>query len=157
MLKRFLGAAWRKMPDWVRRWTMRATNARFTVTAAAVIVNERSEVLLLKHLFRPSPGWGIPGGFVQANEQPHEALRRELREEVGLEIDELEIVSVRSFTKLHQLEIVFISGATGEVQCRSIEVERAAWFSTKSLPPGLPEYQRRLIERVVSDGASGCS
>jgi len=143
------------MPAWAWRWTMRATNARFTVTVAAVVINERHEVLLLKHLFRPGPGWGMPGGFLEVREQPHEALRRELQEEVGLQIDELEIISVRSFTKPRQLEIVFIGRASGDVQPRSIEVESAAWFSPQSLPPGLPEHQRRLIERVVSDRASG--
>jgi mutator protein MutT len=155
MLKKFLGTVWRKMPAWAWRWTMRATNARFTVTAAAVIINEQNEVLLLKHLFRRGPGWGMPGGFLQASEQPKEALRRELREEVGLQIGELEIVDVRSFSKPRQIEIVFMGRASGHVESKSIEVERAAWFSTQSLPSGLPKHQRRLIEHVVSDGASG--
>ena len=67
---------------------MRFTHARFTVTAGAVIFNDKGEVLLLKHRFRAGSGWGLPGGFMETDEQPIDALRRELREEIGLEVEE---------------------------------------------------------------------
>ncbi|MEP6912843.1 MAG: NUDIX hydrolase, partial [bacterium] len=65
---------------------MRVSHPRFAVTAGAVITDNQGRVLLLKHRFRPGTGWGMPGGFMQEGEQPEEALRRDLREEVGLEV-----------------------------------------------------------------------
>ena len=59
---------------------MRLTHARFTVTAGALIFNDAGKVLLLKHRFRAGSGWGLPGGFLEAGEQPVEALKRELWE-----------------------------------------------------------------------------
>ena len=147
---------WRALPARARRWSMRVTQARFTVTAGALVFNDAGEVLLLKHRFRMGSGWGIPGGFLKLGEQPEEALRRELREEVGLEVGRVEIVSTRSFKKPRQVEILFRCRANAEVEPRSIEVERAGWFSLQSLPTGLPRDQRLLIERAVEDGAKGC-
>ena len=139
---------WRALPPRMRRWSMRATQARFTVTAGALIFNDAGEVLLLKHRFRAGSGWGIPGGFLEAGEQPEEALRRELREEVGLEITEVELFTSRTFKKPRQVEILFRCHANANVKPQTIEVERAEWFSTYSLPGGLPQDQRLLIERA---------
>jgi len=146
---------WRAMPPRFRRWSMRATQTRFTVTAGALIFNERGQVLLLKHRFRAGSGWGIPGGFLENGEQPEAALRRELREEVGLEIENVEIFTARSFKKPRQVEILFRCRANAEVKPRTIEVERAEWFSVQSLPAGLPRDQRQLIERATAYGANG--
>ena len=78
---------------------MRATHPRFTVTAGAIIFNNAGEILLLKHRFRAGSGWGLPGGFLEAGEQPVDALRRELREEIGLEVRDVEfrMMFVESF------------------------------------------------------------
>ena len=146
---------WRALPARFRRWSMRATQTRFTVTAGALIFNDRGEVLLLKHRFRAGSGWGIPGGFLESGEQPEEALRRELREEIGLEVEKVEIFTARSFRKLRQVEILFRCRANDAVKPRTIEVERGEWFSVQSLPAGLPRDQRLLIERATAYGANG--
>lgn len=152
MLKDVLGAIWRHAPKSLRRWSMRVTNARFTVTAGGIILNGRGEVLLLKHLFRPGSGWGLPGGFMVAGEQPEEALRRELAEEIGLSLDKVEILQARTFRKPRQVEIIFRCYSNGVAKPRSMEVDRAVWFAPTSLPEGLPADQRRLIELVVVNG-----
>ena len=87
MLKKLLGALWLRAPKSLRRWGVRLVEPRFTVTAGAVVQDEEGRVLLLHHRYRAGSGWGIPGGFLEKGEQPEEALRRELREEVGLEVD----------------------------------------------------------------------
>ena len=97
MLQKLFGKIWRISPRLFRVYLVRLTQPTFTVSVGAVVTNEEEKVLLLDHVFRPSPsGWGIPGGFVNENEQPEEALRRELCEEIGLQIESLEMVSVRT-------------------------------------------------------------
>lgn len=153
-----MARVWRALPPRVRRWSMRATQARFTVTAGALIFNDAGQILLLKHRFRAGSGWGIPGGFLEHGEQPEQALRRELREEVGLEVSHVEIFTARSFKRPRQVEILFRcrpSSQTAQVKPRTMEVERAEWFSIQKLPAGLPTDQRLLIECATSYGANG--
>jgi 8-oxo-dGTP diphosphatase len=155
MLENLTGKLWRLLPARFRRWTMRATHARFTVTAGAIVFNDSGEVLLLKHRFRAGSGWGLPGGFLEAGEQPIDALRRELREEIGMELKDAVVFATRSFRKPQQVEVLFLCRANGPVQPQDMEIERAEWFSLKSLPEGLPKDQRLFVERAARDGANG--
>lgn len=152
MLKDLIGRIWGRVPRVLRRMTMRVTHARFTVTAAAIVVDNQGRVLLLKHRFRPGTGWGIPGGFIEAGEQPVEAVRRELREEVGLELVGVEVVATRAFQKPRQIEIVFRCRPRGDAAPQSVEIRKADWFSIDSLPEGLPADQRQLIKDILNDG-----
>ena len=128
---------------------MRFTHTGFTVTAGAVIFNDQKQVLLLKHRFRAGSGWGLPGGFLERGEQPIDALRRELREEIGLELEDVEIFASRSFEKPKQVEVLFRARANANVKPLAMEVERAEWFSIDSLPEGLPRDQRVYVERAA--------
>ncbi|HSD47004.1 MAG TPA: NUDIX hydrolase [Pyrinomonadaceae bacterium] len=155
MWQKLIARVWRKMPARFRRWSMRVTQQRFTVTAGALIFNNDGKVLLLKHRFRAGSGWGIPGGFLELGEQPEEAMRRELREEIGLEVERVEIFTSRSFKRPRQVEILFRGRANSDVKPLTIEVERAEWFSLDALPDGLPKDQRALVERAAACGAKG--
>ncbi len=155
MFQDLIKRIWRLLPARFRRWSMRATHARFTVTAGAIVFNDAGQVLLLKHRFRAGSGWGLPGGFLEAGEQPLDALRRELREEIGMEIKDVEVFATRSFRKPQQVEVLFLCRANGSAQPQNIEIERAEWFSLKSMPEGLPKDQRLLVERAARDGAKG--
>ena len=152
MFKDLIGSIWGHVPRVLRRLTMRLTHARFTVTAAAIVVDTQGRVLLLRHRFRPGVGWGIPGGFIEAGEQPDEAVKRELREEVGLELAAVELVVTRAFKKPRQIEIVFRCHPRGDASPQSIEIEKASWFAIDSLPEGLPVDQRKLLRDTLSDG-----
>jgi 8-oxo-dGTP diphosphatase len=154
MLNDILGAVWRRVPKTLRHWTLGLSHPRFAATAGAVIIDEQDRVLLLKHRFRLGSGWGIPGGYLEKGEQPEAALRRELREEVGLEIKKVELVFVRAFKKPRQLEIVFRCRPAGETNQLNYEIQKAAWFAPDELPKSLPKDQRRLIKMALNDGAS---
>jgi ADP-ribose pyrophosphatase YjhB (NUDIX family) len=132
---------------------VRLIEPRFTVSAGGVVVDERGRVLLLEHLFRAGSGWGIPGGFLEKGEQPTDALRRELREEVGLELESLEVAFVRQLKKSGHLEIIFRCRSQGVPHPRSREIKSASWFALDALPRELDEDQHHLIERALSDGA----
>lgn len=54
-------------------------------TASGIILDEADRVLLVKHT--ESDVWLYPGGHIEPNEDPAEAVRREIREEVGIEVD----------------------------------------------------------------------
>ena len=157
MLKTLLGAVWRGAPKAVRRWSVWLVEPRFTVTAGAVITDARGRVLLLNHVFRRGNGWGIPGGFLAKGEQPEEAVRREVREETGLELDHVELAFLRTLKRPRQIEIIYRCAVhtTDEAVAQSLEIKSIAWVTLDKLPPELPNDQRHLIERVLRPVSGG--
>jgi 8-oxo-dGTP diphosphatase len=155
MLKDLLAKVWRGSPAGVRRLGVWLAEPRFTVTAGAVVVDGEGSVLLLKHAFRKGSGWGIPGGFMEKGEQPEEAIRRELREEAGLEVEDARLVAVRTIRGAQQVEILFLARARDSADARaaSAEVSAVGWFGRDALPPELSKDQRRLIDLALETGA----
>ena len=54
------------------------------VSVAALLTNEKGDILLVNSPWR---GWEYPGGLIEPGETFQEALRREVREEAGVEIE----------------------------------------------------------------------
>lgn len=61
-----------------------ARQARKRVSADVIIRDPRGRILLVDPKYKPD--WDLPGGMVEANEPPADAVRRELREELGLSL-----------------------------------------------------------------------
>ncbi|HEY0100083.1 MAG TPA: NUDIX domain-containing protein [Pyrinomonadaceae bacterium] len=156
MWKKLLGTMWRGAPKSVRRWGVWLAEPRFMVTVGAVVLDDAGRVMLLNHEFRMGSGWGIPGGFMEAGEQPHEALRRELREEIGVELHEVELLGVRTLKRPQQVEIHFRCRlrASETAAPQSMEINSVGWFDAGALPPGLSQDQRRLIKDALAGGAN---
>ena len=58
------------------------------VGCAAIFLNEKDELLIVKQSYRE--GWSVPGGVIDALESPHDGCVREIKEEIGLEEQEIE-------------------------------------------------------------------
>ncbi|MBX3298167.1 MAG: NUDIX hydrolase [Acidobacteria bacterium] len=142
----FGGKVWKILPRSWRLLIARATQPKFTVSAAAVIRNDRGEILLLDHVLRPASGWGLPGGFCKHYEQPDEALRRELFEEAGITISGLEIYRVRTIER--HVEVIFTAYSSDEPQILSREITDARWMAPGELPPEMNIDQQFLIRRI---------
>jgi 8-oxo-dGTP diphosphatase len=138
------------LPPWMRLRIIRATQSKFTVSAAAIITNDAGRVLLLNHAFRPYSGWGLPGGFLTSREQPEEAIRRELVEETGLELNELNMFRIRTIGAHVEILFTAVTSGAGEVKSPR-EILELGWFDIDDLPEGLSRSQRKLIESLLSD------
>lgn len=65
--------------------------------SAAVVFLQEDRVLLVKRSIEPRRGkYCLPGGFLEYNENPYQAARREVKEETGLVAGDLEIIDVLS-------------------------------------------------------------
>jgi 8-oxo-dGTP diphosphatase len=150
MFIEFLGAIWRHLPGSMLSRLVRVGQRRFTATVGAMIFDDQGQILLLEHTFRSDKGWGIPGGFISKNEQPEAALRRELREEIGIEVENVELLFARTLLRPKQIEFYFRATALGTPEPCSFEIKSAAWFSLDDLPSDLSKDQRRLISRALT-------
>ena len=68
------------------------------IAAAGIVINESGEILLVKH---NHDGWVFPGGQVEIGENVIDAVKREVMEEAGVDIDVGELFCVSSNTGKH--------------------------------------------------------
>jgi ADP-ribose pyrophosphatase YjhB (NUDIX family) len=150
MMKKIVGAIWRKLSPLARLKIVRATQTKFTASVAAIVENENGEILLLDHVLRPDSGWGIPGGFLGYGEQPAEAVRRELIEETGLELEMVEMVRVQVVNR--HIEILFRAKAKGFASVKSHEINSARWFKVDAMPEKMNQTQKLIIKSLLKNG-----
>ena len=107
------------------------------VGCAAGIFNEQGQALLVK---RSDNGrWGLPAGFCEVNQNPRENLKREVREETGLEVEVGSLVDVFSImpgdygqpNTLYAL--VFVCKVTGGVLTPSHETPVVGYYDHKTI------------------------
>ncbi|HMM79880.1 MAG TPA: NUDIX domain-containing protein [Pyrinomonadaceae bacterium] len=141
-----LARIWKLLPRDGRVFLARITQKKFTASVAGVITNEDGRVLVLDHVLRPASGWGLPGGFMKHFEQPVEALRREIREETGIELSEIELYRTRTLKR--HIEFIFTARANGRGEVKSREITALEWFDPANLPPEMNVDQQFLIRKV---------
>lgn len=134
------------MPYTLRRGAFRLIQPNFTVSVAVVITDEEGRVLLLDHVWRPGSGWGVPGGFINHQEQPEDAIRREIKEEVNLELLDLELVWIRTIGS--HFEVLYQARAVGEMILEKKEIRSAEWFHQHQIPGSMPATQRAMVDKV---------
>ncbi len=149
MLETLINITWKKLPLSVRLRMVRITQKKFTVSVVGIITNGKEEVLILDHLIRPGASWGLPGGFLEPNENPKDAIKRELMEETGLELINVELINIRTIRK--HLEILFSAEGIGEAKVSSREIKSLGWFTLDKLPEGMSELQKEIVREFMQN------
>jgi len=94
-------------------------------------------------------------GFVEPGESAEEAIRREIREEAGVEVAEVRYFGSQSWPFPHSLMLGFHARyRSGEVRRDERELEDVRWFDRDGLPelPPPVSIARRLIESYLAEG-----
>ena len=84
--------------------------------------------------------WALLGGYFDRNETLLEAVKREVMEESGWEIDNLELFRIndsptRPMEDRQNVDMIFIARATRQVGQNDSEIEELKWFDLNDLPP----------------------
>jgi NAD+ diphosphatase len=104
---------------------------------AVIMLVERDDgrALLARNVMFPEGMFSCLAGFVEPGERLEEAVRREILEEVGIVVDDLEYRGSQPWPFPHQLMIGF--GAryvSGDIAVDGTEIAEASWFSRDDLP-----------------------
>src|SRR5688572_12295403 len=108
-------------------------------TTCAVIV-EGDRVMLVRRAVEPKRGyWDLPGGFLEQAEHPAEGLRREVREETGLEIEVLEALGffLDRYPEPGEttLNLYYVARVKSGEPVPGSDVAEIRWFQRDRLPP----------------------
>ena len=127
--------SFRALPPGVRRMLVRSGTTSYTVGCLAVVVRGRN-VLLLEQPHHV--GLSLPGGLLGRDETPSECLRREVREELGVDLRcNVEPDAVVVDGQARRVDLVFLVRDEGlPFASASAEVQKVHWLPPSSAVPG---------------------
>jgi len=127
---------------------------KYSMGVVGVLFNRAGEVLLVEHVFHPHKPWGLPGGWVDNNEDPKNAVCRELREELSIQANTVAII-VAEKTIYNHLDLAYLCHTQDTIGTLSYELLNYRWFPLDQLPPlqrfhyDAIQQAKRLMEHPI--------
>lgn len=139
-----------------------ATQPRKRVSADAIIRDAQGRLLLVDPTYKPD--WDTPGGMAEVNEPPHLAVRRELKEELGLDLHIGRLLCV-DWVAPHEpwddlLVFIFDAGVLAEQQISTLrptdtEIAAAEFCTHEQAAERLRPYVWQRIKAALDALATG--
>jgi NAD+ diphosphatase len=127
------------------------------ISPAILALVHREDRLILARQPHFAPGYySIVAGFVEPGETLEEAVAREVREEVGVEIRDIRYFGSQPWPFPHNLMVGFTAQhAGGEIKIDAREIEDAHWFGMDGLPelPRRPTLSRKMIDWFLANAS----
>ena len=134
------------LPPRIRRLYLELTHPRFLIGVMALIRDEQDRVLILEHTYRRRFPWGLPGGYLQAREDPAQGLAREIGEELRLQVEVGQLLAV-GMHSAYQLDLLYGARIVGGVARSTAEVHAWRFAPERELGAILPN-QLRMLRRA---------
>ena len=121
----------------------------FRLSSHAVIVNDENKILLLKATYTDKR-WGLPGGSLEPGETIHEALIRECKEEIGLDVKIIYLSGIYFHSQFNSHVCIFRCTIPPNSSIElSSEHSEYKYFSLNELSP---VQQHRMKDCLEFDG-----
>lgn len=117
-----------------------------------ILVNKGDKILLARHVQRNQDVYACIAGFIEVGETAEHAVRREIAEEVGIQVKNIRYRGSQSWPFPDQLMMAFTAEyESGEIKTQEDEISDARWFDREGCPatpqPGSIAY--RLIHNLI--------
>jgi len=129
------------------------------ISPAVIVAVERNGKILLARASRFAENlYSVLAGFAEPGESLEDTVRREIREEVGIEVKDIRYFGSQPWPYPDSLMIGFTaSWASGELKVDDDEITDARWFSVEELPliPHRVSIARSLIDAFIKKMGDG--
>lgn|GEM_PF-255949 len=120
-------------------------SAKLSFGAFAIILDGKARVLLSHRIDRDA--WNLPGGRVEPEETPREAVVREVEEETGLKVRVDQLLGVYAVPSNQDLVFSFSCACVGGLLRVSNEADAHQWFDPADIPVStLPRHAERIAD-----------
>ena len=120
--------------------------------AVIVRVEKGGKILLARHVQRIPDLWTCLAGYVELGESLEDCVRREVKEEAGIEVGDVRYAGSQHWPYPNQLMVGFTAQwRAGELELQPEELSEARWFDPRELPkiPPAGSMAYRLIHGAI--------
>jgi 8-oxo-dGTP diphosphatase len=110
----------------------------------AVLLEKDGMLMLTRRNINPFKGfWDLPGGFVEEGEHPHDAVKREILEETGLQVEIVDFLGVYMDTygdgenQSSTMNLHYLARFTGGIEKPGSDVDQIGWFTPEEIPENI--------------------
>ncbi len=141
---------WRVLPIpyWLQQCFIWLATQKFLVGVVGLVFNQAGEILLFKHTYRREYPWGLPGGWLEAKEDPASAIEREIREESNYRVRVIRFLVIGHSEKRPRLDLLYLCEFGGGRFRSSPEVSAAHFFAFDELPELIPSQREVLVKAM---------
>jgi 8-oxo-dGTP diphosphatase len=120
---------------------------RHSVSVSGIVTDDHGRALLIRR--RDNHRWEPPGGILELAESIHDGLRREVREETGLDIEPIALSGVYKNMARAIVNLVFRCKITGGVLATNDEATDFRWAAESEVPGLMDEaYAIRVLDAL---------
>jgi len=122
-------------------------SVQFRIAVSALLFDEHR--VLLAHR-RDIDWWNLPGGGMELGETVEEAVKREVLEETGLQVEVEQLVGVYSKPQKQEVVLTFRCRKVGGVLTETEESRECRYFLPDDLPVNtLPKHRQRILDALL--------
>src|SRR3989338_10388696 len=124
------------------------TKTQFIIGAFGIIFDEQKRILLVHR--RDYDLWNLPGGELEDFESPTNAVKREVKEETGLEVEISRLLGVYNKENKNSITFTFLCKVVGGKITLNDEAERIEYFEIDKLPENtVPKHVERIKDALL--------
>lgn len=122
--------------------------AQFTIGIFGIIFDKQKRVLLCHR--RDYDLWNLPGGGLETGESPWDGLKREIKEETGLEVEIIKLGGVYSKPDKNEVVLSFVCKVISGSLTLNDEADKIEYFDVANIPKNTSQKQVERIKDVLN-------